>query len=112
MGERISPGLRAAFAKHGLSYGLIIGPDKHSIYPDFLPGWVNPVSAERTRTQDIAAIAREELATGFTDARPLLQARRAADPSTLLYHPTDTPLDRARRGSCGRGPACPLGYHA
>ncbi|EDZ48593.1 hypothetical protein RBY4I_3816 [Rhodobacterales bacterium Y4I] len=77
------------FEVRGISYAFVMGPNKHSIYPDLLPHWLSPAPADHTRTADIVQAVDDVSLTPF-DSRAALQQARANDPERLLYHPTDT----------------------
>lgn len=80
---------QAAADARGLPYLLIIGPNKHSVYPDLLPPWLVPATGP-TRTDEILGLAGDTLAIPPVDLRPHFAQLRAANPDTLYYHPTDT----------------------
>lgn len=80
---------REAFEVRGIAYAFVMGPNKHSIYPDRLPHWLNPAPADHTRTADIVQ-AVDDVPLAPFDSRAVLQQARANDPERLLYHPTDT----------------------
>ena len=81
---------REAFAKEGIVYGFLIGPNKHTIYPDLLPSWLQAAPKAETRTADVMAAAAEAFGPDFNDPRVLLSEARVAAPLVALYHPTDT----------------------
>ncbi|WP_436398716.1 alginate O-acetyltransferase AlgX-related protein [Roseobacter sp. S98] len=80
---------QTAFEARGIKYAFVMGPNKHSIYPEYLPLWVDPVPPDRTRTADIVQ-AVDGVSPAPFDSRTVLQQARASDPGRLLYHPTDT----------------------
>jgi hypothetical protein len=80
---------REAFEARGIAYAFVMGPNKHSIYPDRLPHWLSPVPPDQTRTADIVQ-AVDGVSLAPFDSRAVLQQARASDPERLLYHPTDT----------------------
>lgn len=82
--------VRAAFVQEDLPYTLIIGPNKHSIYPDRLPGWLISQDLDQTRTADVVRAARRGFGGNFVDTRKVLAQARRANRDILLYHPTDT----------------------
>jgi len=80
---------REAFAARGIAYAFVMGPNKHSIYPDLLPHWLSPAPPDQTRTADIVQ-AVDGISLAPFDSRAVLLQARANDPERLLYHPTDT----------------------
>lgn len=80
---------QAAAEARNLPYLLVIGPNKHSVYPDLLPNWL-VTSPGPTRTDAILALARAELSLPPTDLRDVFAALRASAPGQLFYHPSDT----------------------
>lgn len=80
---------RGAFEARGIAYAYVMGPNKHSVYPDLLPDWLRPVPSDQTVIADIVQAVDGVLMAPF-DSRAVLQQARASDPERLLYHPTDT----------------------
>lgn len=80
--------LKEAFADESIPYALLIGPNKHSIYPDLLPSWITP--AKQNRTSEVLALATAELGISAPDLRPVLVGARDTFDDADLYHPTDT----------------------
>jgi alginate O-acetyltransferase complex protein AlgJ len=75
-------------AEHGAELRLVIIPDKQTVYPQHLPGWAQPGTAERpTRTDQIVEALRRHGAVGFLDLRPVL---RAAASRQQVYWRTDS----------------------
>lgn len=83
-------GTQRAFDDAGIGYGLLIGPNKHSIYSDKLPSWLRPAPLDEVRTADVMAVARTAFGAEYPDPRKLLSDTLTADPDVFLYHPTDT----------------------
>lgn len=81
--------VRETFADRGIDYAFITGPNKHSVYPDLLPNWLEPVPPDQTLTADIAR-ATDGVLPASVDSGEVLRQARADDPEKLLYHPTDT----------------------
>lgn len=82
--------LQSAFDEVGADYTLVMGPNKHTIYPEALPRWITPVAPSQTRTEDIVRTAKSVFGSGFPDARQILSAARGTMAGVDLYHPTDT----------------------
>lgn len=78
------------FTAGGMDYAMIIGPNKHSIYPEKLPRWLSPSDLSDTRTADLIAAGKVVFGDRFVDTRAVLTRARANQPGTLLHHPTDT----------------------
>ena len=79
-----------AFADAGLSYTFVIGPNKHSIYPEKTPDWLDVRPLDATRSADVVQAARTAFPNSFVDTRRLLADARVAAPDVALHHPTDT----------------------
>ncbi|MCA9067485.1 MAG: hypothetical protein KDA84_01080, partial [Planctomycetaceae bacterium] len=73
-------------AKRGIRYLFVVAPNKHSIYPEYMPRSVNRVSTESRLSQLADYMARE------SDVRfiSLLEPMLAAKSQQRLYHKTDT----------------------
>lgn len=71
--------------QHGVRvYKIMLGPEKSSIYPEFLPHWAQP--ARKTVTDRLIDEVGKEL---YFDTRsPLIAAKNRF--SETLYYPTDT----------------------
>lgn len=69
----------------GIVYLFVIAPDKHVIYPEYMPGTIRrtPLS----RIDQLVSYLREHSTVRFVDLRPALLAAKRAD---RLYHRTDT----------------------
>ena len=73
------------FARKQVSlYKLILFPNKETIYPEFLPDWVQPASASAADTL-LAHLPRGS----YVDTRPALRSARSVF-SEPLYYRTDT----------------------
>jgi hypothetical protein len=73
-------------ASRGVGYVYFIAPDKHSIYPEFLPASVTRVRERSRLDQFMDYIARHDSLT-VVDPRPALRNARSHWP---VYHRTDT----------------------
>jgi len=82
--------VKNAFANEGILYGLLIGPNKHSIYPDLLPHWIDAVPLNQTRTANIYGAAKGAFGETYPDPRLDLSEERSRQPEVDLYHPADT----------------------
>ena len=63
---------------------IILGPDKGTIYPEFLPFWARPAAASATDT--LLANVSKKL---YVDTRPALRSAKSQY-SEALYYKTDT----------------------
>jgi alginate O-acetyltransferase complex protein AlgJ len=73
-------------ARRGIAYLFVIAPDKHTIYPEFMPDGLR-----RVHEQARAAQLVQYLATHSTvPVIDLTNAVRAARPQGRLFHKTDT----------------------
>lgn len=73
-------------AKRGIHYVFIVAPNKHSIYPEYMPRSVNRVSTESRLSQLADYMARESDVPFISLLEPML----AAKPQQRLFHKTDT----------------------
>jgi hypothetical protein len=69
----------------GMGFVFTIAPDKHVLYPDELPGTLQPLDNASRMDQLFAALAGSGVAA--VDARPLLESARTRE---RLYEKTDT----------------------
>jgi len=77
---------RAWLSRRGIKLLVVVGPDKHTVYPEFLPAWVRPCLGPSRLDQFYAAVPPSpDLA--MVDVRPAL---RAAKSRYQLYHRIDT----------------------
>ena len=74
-----------ALAARGIAYVVVVVPDKFSVYPEHLPGWV--VRAPQTPLDRVAAAVRAEGRVRFLDLRAPLLAAKHGDP---VYYLTDS----------------------
>jgi hypothetical protein len=70
----------------GITYLFVIAPDKHVIYPEYLPASVRRVGAE-TRIDALVRDLRAHTTVPVLDLRPGLLAAKASE---RVYHRTDT----------------------
>ena len=73
-------------ASRGVAFVFVIGPDKHVIYPEFMPEGMRRVGT-RYRADQLIAYLRERSTVRVVDPRLPLAAGKAFD---RLYHRTDT----------------------
>jgi alginate O-acetyltransferase complex protein AlgJ len=77
---------REWLAAQGIAYLVVVVPEKYTIYPEYLPGWVaaaaGPTPYDRVRD----AIARDGRVP-FVDLRPALRAAKARE---RVYFQTDS----------------------
>jgi alginate O-acetyltransferase complex protein AlgJ len=77
---------RAALARRGIPYVVVVVPEKFSVYPEYLPDHVKPVAPMTPLDRVVAALAAHpELP--FVDLRPALRASKARG---RLYYKSDS----------------------
>lgn len=76
-----------AFDAQELPYLFVLAPNKHTIYPEHLPGWLEP--GPRQRSPQALDMAAQVLTPAPLDLRDVLGAARAQT-DVALYHRTDT----------------------
>ena len=73
-------------AARGITYLFVIAPDKHAVYPEFMPGTIRRTS-ETSRTDQLVAHLRAHTTVPVLDLRPALVAAKRDD---RIYHRTDS----------------------
>ena len=73
-------------AARGIAYLFVIAPDKHAVYPEFLPGSLHPVR-DASRIDDFVRYLARHSTVHVLDLRPALFEAKARE---RLYHRTDT----------------------
>jgi len=73
-------------AKRGIKYLFVIPPDKHSIYPEYLPAWLTKIGPQNKLDQFLAYM-KTHSSVQVLDLRPVLLAAKKTG-RTYLY--TDT----------------------
>jgi len=73
-------------AARGIRFLFVVCPDKHTIYPEYLPYAARP-PARPSRLDQLAKRLRTDARVTFVDLRPLLLANKA---SRQLYYRRDT----------------------
>jgi len=72
--------------KHGIEYLLVIAPNKHTIYPEYLPSYIKKQHKESAMDQILNAL-HSSTTVNFVDLRPsLFKAKKDG----LVYFPNDT----------------------
>ena len=79
--QDISDWLRA----QGIAYVFVIAPDKHVIYPEYMPDTIRPTAI--SRIDQLVSHLREHSTVRVLDLRPPLFAAKAHE---RVYHRTDT----------------------
>jgi hypothetical protein len=75
------------FTNNSQKFLIVICPDKHSIYPEYLPRKFQPASGERSRLEQMSGTMQEVFGTRYVDLRqPLLKAKM----EHAVYLRTDT----------------------
>ncbi len=77
---------RAWLKERGIRYLVVVGPDKHGIYPDFMPSWFHEARGA-TPMDQLAATLSDEFADSFLDLRDLLRTEAKRE---LIYYPLGT----------------------
>jgi hypothetical protein len=77
---------RDRLAQHGIKYIFVLAPDKHSIYPEYLPAWLKDLGG-RTRVDQFFAHMKAHSTVEVLDLRPALLAAKKTAP---VYLKTDT----------------------
>jgi hypothetical protein len=73
-------------AARGIAYVFVVAPDKHWIYPEFMPGGIG-AHVEPSRIDQLVEELRARSTVSVVDVRGALRAARA---DGRLYHLTDT----------------------
>lgn len=73
-------------ARRGIRYVFVLAPDKHAVYPEFMPDGVRRVGRE-TRTDELVRYLRDQSTVPVVDLRAALGAAKGSE---RLYHRTDT----------------------
>ncbi len=73
-------------AARGVRFVFVIGPDKHVLYPEYLPAGIQRIGAT-TRIDQLVTYLRERSTVTVVDPRLPMAAAKAFD---RLYHRTDT----------------------
>ncbi len=74
------------FAQRGIKFLFVIAPDKQSIYPEYLPSWMNKVTSENELDQFFAYL-KAHSTVDVLDLRQVLRENRSLGP---LYLKTDS----------------------
>jgi hypothetical protein len=77
---------RAFLASKGIAYLVVVAPDKYSVYPEFLPSWVQKLSAQ-TALDRISEEMQRHPDLHFIDLRSALIAAKSSE---QLYFKTDS----------------------
>ncbi len=73
-------------AKRGIKYLFVVAPDKHTIYPEYLPDWIKKVRPQ-TKLDQFIAYMREHSTVPVLDVRDVIRAAKTPHP---VYMRTDT----------------------
>jgi len=84
--ERLHEARRDWLAERGGQYLFVVAPDKQSIYPDLLPGWLKP-TGRPTKLDQFFNYMRENSRVAVPDLRPALRAARQI---STTYYKTDS----------------------
>ncbi|MHC4250989.1 MAG: alginate O-acetyltransferase AlgX-related protein [Planctomycetota bacterium] len=84
--QRVLEERRNWLASRGIRYLVVVAPNKHSIHPEFLPGWMNRVG-DATRLEQLLAHMEACSDIDMLDLRgPVIDAKRDG----MVYSRTDT----------------------
>lgn len=84
--QRILESRRAWLARRNIRYLFTVAPDKHTIYPEYMPDSINKVRAD-SRLDQLIGYLREHSDIEILDLRPSLEAAKQRH---RTYHLTDT----------------------
>ena len=73
-------------AQRGIRYVFVVAPDKHTIYPEYMPNRYNKVSS-RSCLDQLIAYMKANSDFEIVDLRPALNAEKA---TVRVFHKTDT----------------------
>jgi alginate O-acetyltransferase complex protein AlgJ len=73
-------------AQRGIKYIFVLAPDKQSIYPEYLPGWLKDLGG-RTKADQFFAYMKAHSTVPVLDLRPVLLAAKKETP---VFQKTDT----------------------
>lgn len=73
-------------ATRGITYLFVLAPDKHAVYPEYLPGSLHPVR-DASRIDDLVRYLAAHSTVHVLDLRPALFEAKTRE---RLYHRTDT----------------------
>ena len=76
-------------AGRGVAYLFVVPPDKHTIYPEYLPDWVS-TAPDRTKLSQFVAYMKANSTVAILDLRPALSA---AKKTVRVYQYTDPHWD-------------------
>jgi len=74
-------------SNQGIEYLFVIVPNKHTIYPEFIPERLNQVSTKRRFTQLVSFVKKHSTDESFLDLQLLLTKNKKQD---LVYYKTDS----------------------
>jgi hypothetical protein len=77
---------REWLAQRGIRYLFVVAPDKHTIYPEYMPNRYNKVSS-RSCLDQLIAYMKANSDFEIVDLRPALKAEKA---TVRVFHKTDT----------------------
>ena len=84
--ERVLEERRDWLAERGIAYLLVLVPDKHQVYAEFMPERLSPVGVSRPLDQLVRHL-NENSDLLFLDLRPTLESAKL---KARIYHRTDT----------------------
>jgi hypothetical protein len=82
---------RELLQKNGVHFVLMVVPDKHTVYPEFLPSRLRPAPGVHSRLEQFWTVTQPDPAAGLLDMRKTLLDGKGE----LLFFPTDTHWNEA-----------------
>jgi hypothetical protein len=85
--QRLLEHRRDWLARRGIKYLFVLAPDKQSIYPEYLPGWLKDLGG-RTKADQFFDYMQAHSTVAVLDLRPVLRAAKTGP--VPVYLKTDT----------------------
>jgi hypothetical protein len=79
---------RAWLARQGIDFLVVVAPEKHTVYPEFMPAYLQPARAPSRADQLMAQLSPSSL--NVLDLRPALLASKERWPQHAVFYRTDT----------------------
>ena len=83
---RVLEGRRRWLARRNIHYIFTVAPDKHTVYPEYMPDQIKPVRDE-SRLDQLITYLKENSGVEVVDLRPALLSAKGRHP---IYYQTDT----------------------
>ncbi len=82
-------------AKYSIPFTVLIGPNKHTIYSEFLPEWFKPKSEYRFADAVLDLAQKEHVHVIYPKKEILAEKARATSQGTRIYYKDDTHWNHA-----------------